>query len=68
SISDGRLSYQFSSDGYIRRSVYAYGSFHHLKNDSLKYLTCNTEKTQNHTLNKNLIIKQICMDKLQDEI
>ncbi|WP_213078961.1 hypothetical protein, partial [Escherichia coli] len=24
SISDGRLSYQFSSDGYIRRSVYAY--------------------------------------------
>ncbi|MDL6827739.1 hypothetical protein QS470_25225, partial [Escherichia coli] len=26
SISDGRLSYQFSSDGYIRRSVYAYGS------------------------------------------
>ncbi|MDL6919218.1 hypothetical protein QS493_21795, partial [Escherichia coli] len=25
SISDGRLSYQFSSDGYIRRSVYAYG-------------------------------------------
>ena len=23
-ISDGRLSYQFSSDGYIRRSVYAY--------------------------------------------
>uniref|UniRef100_UPI0021BE90D7 DUF4198 domain-containing protein n=1 Tax=Escherichia coli TaxID=562 RepID=UPI0021BE90D7 len=27
SISDGRLSYQFSSDGYIRRSVYAYKSF-----------------------------------------
>ncbi|MEG6485436.1 conjugal transfer pilus-stabilizing protein TraP [Escherichia coli] len=26
SISDGRLSYQFSSDGYIRRSVYAYDS------------------------------------------
>ncbi|MCP3831706.1 hypothetical protein, partial [Escherichia coli] len=26
SISDGRLSYQFSSDGYIRRSVYAYTS------------------------------------------
>ncbi|WP_249818185.1 DUF4400 domain-containing protein, partial [Escherichia coli] len=24
SVSDGRLSYQFSSDGYIRRSVYAY--------------------------------------------
>ncbi|OKU43999.1 hypothetical protein ACN79_09710 [Escherichia coli] len=23
-MSDGRLSYQFSSDGYIRRSVYAY--------------------------------------------
>ncbi|WP_235802153.1 transposase domain-containing protein, partial [Escherichia coli] len=23
-VSDGRLSYQFSSDGYIRRSVYAY--------------------------------------------
>ncbi|EFH2516586.1 TPA: hypothetical protein HH898_001332, partial [Escherichia coli] len=45
-----------------------HGSFHHLKNNSLKYLTCNTEKTQNHTLNKNLIIKQICMDKLQDEI
>ncbi|OKX41771.1 hypothetical protein AWP92_10240 [Escherichia coli] len=38
-----------------------HGSFHHLKNNSLKYLTCNTEKTQNHTLNKNLIIKQwIC--------
>ncbi|MCF2116482.1 class II aldolase/adducin family protein, partial [Escherichia coli] len=28
SISDGRLSYQFSSDGYIRRSVYAYGTDH----------------------------------------
>ncbi|MDL6011237.1 inovirus-type Gp2 protein, partial [Escherichia coli] len=27
SISDGRLSYQFSSDGYIRRSVYAYREF-----------------------------------------
>ncbi|MDL9723499.1 hypothetical protein QS284_23350, partial [Escherichia coli] len=26
SISDGRLSYQFSSDGYIRRSVYAYAA------------------------------------------
>ncbi|OKX37558.1 TraS protein [Escherichia coli] len=25
-MSDGRLSYQFSSDGYIRRSVYAYDS------------------------------------------
>ncbi|EGD4781127.1 hypothetical protein DUN12_26330 [Escherichia coli] len=44
------------------------GSFHYLKNNSLKYRICNTEKTQNHTLNKNLIIKQICMDKLQDEI
>ncbi|NAT99417.1 hypothetical protein D2193_21700, partial [Escherichia coli] len=28
SISDGRLSYQFSSDGYIRRSVYAYVEIH----------------------------------------
>ncbi|WP_250394504.1 lysozyme [Escherichia coli] len=28
SISDGRLSYQFSSDGYIRRSVYAYEGNH----------------------------------------
>ncbi|MFS4363844.1 hypothetical protein ACIL7C_24310, partial [Escherichia coli] len=28
SISDGRLSYQFSSDGYIRRSVYAYPKTH----------------------------------------
>ncbi|KEJ68300.1 hypothetical protein AB67_5580 [Escherichia coli 5-366-08_S1_C3] len=45
-----------------------HGSFHYLKNNSLKYRICNTEKTQNHTLNKNLIIKQICMDKLQDEI
>ncbi|EHU29505.1 hypothetical protein ECDEC1E_1456 [Escherichia coli DEC1E] len=44
-----------------------HGSFHHLKNNSLKYLTCNTEKTQNHTLNKNLIIKQICMDKLHQK-
>ncbi|MCM2836370.1 hypothetical protein LP581_24210, partial [Escherichia coli] len=34
SISDGRLSYQFSSDGYIRRSVYAYEKF----NLILKYL------------------------------
>ncbi|MVV93426.1 hypothetical protein GP686_25750, partial [Escherichia coli] len=25
-MSDGRLSYQFSSDGYIRRSVYAYNN------------------------------------------
>ncbi|MDS1446428.1 hypothetical protein [Shigella boydii] len=39
-----------------------------IKRSYLKYLTCNTEKIQNHTLNKNLIIKQICMDKLQDEI
>ncbi len=45
-----------------------YASIQQEPNDSLKYLTCNTEKTQNHTLNKNLIIKQICMDKLQDEI
>ncbi|HHB9499195.1 TPA: Ail/Lom family outer membrane beta-barrel protein [Salmonella enterica] len=26
-MSDGRLSYQFSSDGYIRRSVYAYVTY-----------------------------------------
>ncbi|WP_106424941.1 hypothetical protein, partial [Escherichia coli] len=49
-------------------TVPLHGSFHYLKNNSLKYRICNTEKTQNHTLNKNLIIKQICMDKLQDEI
>ncbi|MDT1403456.1 hypothetical protein RNN08_22125, partial [Escherichia coli] len=34
SISDGRLSYQFSSDGYIRRSVYAY--------DIIQFLSHNT--------------------------
>mgnify|MGYP005855900451 CR=1 FL=1 len=54
--------------GYVTHYIFGREVYHNLKNNSLKYLTCNTEKTQNHTLNKNLIIKQICMDKLQDEI
>ena len=54
--------------GYVTHYIFGREVYHNLKNNSLKYQTCNTEKTQNHTLNRNLIIKQICMDKLQDEI
>ncbi|MDW6593568.1 hypothetical protein RNO15_19450, partial [Escherichia coli] len=54
SISDGRLSYQFSSDGYIRRSVYAY-----LDLNSEVY---QREKTHHHQYarNKALLAFMIC--------
>ncbi|MDW6478770.1 hypothetical protein RNP83_21755, partial [Escherichia coli] len=44
SISDGRLSYQFSSDGYIRRSVYAYTE--HITQEEEQYAQARLEKVR----------------------